>query len=45
MNKTLKFTLIATIVAVGVFIAFHLLIWIVLGTILEVVKIFLIFAL
>lgn len=45
MNKILKFTLIATIVAVGVWVTLNFLMWLVVNTILEIVKIFLIFSL
>ena len=45
MNKTLKFTLIATIVAVCVWVALNFIMWLVVNTMLELVKIFLIFSL
>lgn len=45
MNKLIKYILTAAIVAVGIFSALLLLMWIVLETILEIIKIFLIFSL
>ena len=45
MNKIHKYLLIATIVAVGILAALNLIMWLVVNTILEIVKIFLIFSL
>lgn len=40
MNKLTKYTLIATIVAVGVVLAFHFAMWLILNTVLELVNMF-----
>lgn len=45
MNKLTKYILIATIVAVGIWAALNLIMWLVVNTMLELVKIFLIFSL
>lgn len=45
MNKPTKYLLIATIVAVGIWAALNLIMWLVVNTMLELVKIFLIFSL
>lgn len=45
MNKLTKYILIATIVAVGIWVALNLIMWLVVNTMLELVKIFLIFSL
>jgi hypothetical protein len=44
MNKLVKYILIATIVAVGIWAAFNLPMWLVLNTILELINLCLIFS-
>jgi hypothetical protein len=44
MNKLMKYILIATIVAVGIWAAFNLIMWLVVNTILELIEICLIFS-
>jgi hypothetical protein len=44
MNKLTKYILIATIVAVGIWAAFNLIMWLVVNTILELIEICLIFS-
>jgi hypothetical protein len=44
MNKLTKYILIATIVAVGIWAALNLIMWLVVNTILELIKICLIFS-
>ena len=44
MNKLTKYILIATIVAVGIWAALNLIMWLVVNTILELIEICLIFS-
>lgn len=40
MNKLAKYLLIATIVAVGIFLALQLISWMIVHTILEIIELF-----
>ena len=40
MNKLAKYILIATIVAVGIFLALQLISWMIVHTILEIIELF-----
>lgn len=45
MNKLTKYILIATIVAVGIFVALHIISWMIVHTILEIIELFTLIAL
>lgn len=40
MNKLMKYILIATIVAVGIFVALQIISWMIVQTILEIIELF-----